>query len=84
MKYTEIVEFLSRRRLRIKKFAGFLQEMCIRDRIFAVGTGSGGDVVVMSIGSHEIIVNDAKATIDAAPMIQNDRTFVPFRALRCV
>ena len=50
-------------------------------KIFAVGTESVGDVVVMSIGSHEIIVNDKKATIDAAPMIQNDRTFVPFRAL---
>ena len=50
-------------------------------QIFAVGNGSAGDVVVMSIGSHEIIVNDAKAAIDAAPMIQNDRTFVPFRAL---
>ena len=50
-------------------------------QIFAVGTGSVGDVVVMSIGSHEIVVNDKKATIDSAPMIQNDRTFVPFRAL---
>ena len=50
-------------------------------QIFAVGNGSVGDVVVMSIGSNEIIVNDAKATIDAAPMIQNDRTYVPFRAL---
>ena len=50
-------------------------------QIFAVGNGSVGDVVVMSIGSHEVIVNDKKATIDAAPMIQNDRTFVPFRAL---
>lgn len=50
-------------------------------QIFAVGNDSVGDVVVMSIGSNEIIVNDAKATIDAAPMIQNDRTYVPFRAL---
>ncbi len=49
--------------------------------IFAIGNGSAGDVVVMSIGSHEIVVNDKTATIDAAPMIQNDRTFVPFRAL---
>ncbi len=39
------------------------------------------DVVVMSIGSNEIIVNATKVVIDAAPMIQNDRTFVPFRAL---
>ena len=50
-------------------------------QIFAVGTGSVGDVVVMSIGSNEIIINDKKATIDAEPMIQNDRTYVPFRAL---
>ena len=34
-------------------------------QIFAVGNGSVGDVVVMSIGSHEVIVNDKKATIDA-------------------
>ena len=50
-------------------------------QIFAVGTEGTGDVVVMSIGSNEIIVNDAKATIDAAPIIENNRTFVPFRAL---
>ena len=50
-------------------------------QIFAVGNDSVGDVVVMSIGSNEIIVNDAKATIDSAPIIQNDRTYVPFRAL---
>ena len=50
-------------------------------QIFAVGNGSVGDVVVMSIGSNEIIINDKKATIDAEPMIQNDRTYVPFRAL---
>lgn len=50
-------------------------------QIFAVGTGSAGDVVVMSIGSHEIVINDKTSTIDAAPMIQNDRTYVPFRAL---
>ncbi len=50
-------------------------------QIFAVGTGSVGDVVVMSIGSNEIIINDKKATIDAEPIIQNDRTYVPFRAL---
>ena len=49
--------------------------------IFAVGNGSAGDVVVMSIGSHEIVINDKTGTIDAAPMIQNDRTYVPFRAL---
>ena len=46
-----------------------------------VGTDNFDDIVVMSIGSNEIVVNAAKATIDAAPMIQNDRTYVPFRAL---
>ena len=50
-------------------------------QIFAVGNGSVGDVVVMSIGSNEIVINDAKATIDAAPIVENNRTFVPFRAL---
>lgn len=50
-------------------------------QIFAVGNGSAGDVVVMSIGSNEIVINDKKATIDAAPIVQNDRTYVPFRAL---
>jgi len=50
-------------------------------QIFAVGNGSVGDVVVMSIGSNEIVINDKTATIDAAPIIQNDRTYVPFRAL---
>lgn len=50
-------------------------------QIFAVGNGSVGDVVVMSIGSNEIVINDKKATIDAAPIVQNDRTYVPFRAL---
>ena len=50
-------------------------------QIFAVGTEGVGDVVVMSIGSNEIIINDKKATIDAEPIVQNDRTYVPFRAL---
>ena len=50
-------------------------------QVFAVGTEGVGDVVVMSIGSNEIVINDAKATIDAAPIVENNRTFVPFRAL---
>ena len=50
-------------------------------QIFAVGKDSVGKVVVMSIGSNEIVINDAKGTIDSAPIVQNSRTFVPFRAL---
>ena len=50
-------------------------------QIFSVGTQGVGDVVVMSIGSNEIVINDAKGTIDAAPIVENNRTFVPFRAL---
>ena len=50
-------------------------------QIFAVGTEGVGDVVVMSIGSNEIVKNDKVATMIAAPIVQNDRTFVPFRAL---
>ena len=40
-----------------------------------------GKTVVMSIGSNELVVNDAKAKMDAAPIVQDNRTFVPFRAL---
>ncbi len=50
-------------------------------QIFAVGTESVGDVVVMSIGSNEIVKNDVVATMVAAPIIENNRTFVPLRAL---
>ncbi len=50
-------------------------------QIFAVGTEGVGDVVVMSIGSNEIVKNDEVATMIAAPIVENNRTFVPFRAL---
>ena len=50
-------------------------------QIFSVGTEGRGVVVVMSVGSNEIVINDAKAAIDAAPIVENNRTFVPFRAL---
>ena len=39
------------------------------------------DVVVMSIGSKTVIVNNEAVVIDAAPIVENNRTFVPFRAL---
>jgi hypothetical protein len=39
------------------------------------------DVVVMSIGANNIVVNSDVKAIAAAPMIQDGRTFVPFRAL---
>ena len=50
-------------------------------QIFAVGTEGVGDVVVMSINSNEIVINDTVKVIDAAPIVENNRTFVPFRAL---
>lgn len=43
--------------------------------------GSAGKTVVMSIGSSEIVIDGDKAVIDAAPVVQNSRTYVPFRAL---
>ena len=46
-----------------------------------VGATGIEDTVVMSIGSNEVIVNDKVVTIDAAPIVENGRTFVPFRAL---
>ena len=44
-------------------------------------TGTFKDVVVMSIGSANVVVNSDVKEIAAAPMIQDGRTFVPFRAL---
>ena len=46
-----------------------------------VGNTGFNDIVVMSINSNEIVVNAEKVAIDAAPIVKNDRTFVPFRAL---
>ena len=40
-----------------------------------------GKTVIMSIGSNEIIANSDKVSIDAAPTVQDSRTYVPFRAL---
>ena len=39
------------------------------------------DVVVMSIGANKIVVNSDVKVIDCAPVVENNRTFVPFRAL---
>ena len=47
----------------------------------SVGNASFNDIVVMSIGSNEIVVNEATKEIPAAPIVENNRTFVPFRAL---
>ncbi len=46
-----------------------------------VGNTGFEDIVVMSINSNEIVVNANKVAIDAAPIVKNDITFVPFRAL---
>jgi phage terminase large subunit-like protein len=48
-----------------------------------VGAGEGTfeDVVVLSIGANNIVVNSDVKGIAAAPMIKDGRTFVPFRAL---
>ena len=50
-------------------------------QVINVGTPATGDVVVMSIGSHQIVINDKTATIDSEPIIKDNRTYVPFRAL---
>lgn len=38
-------------------------------------------IVIMSIGSAQIIVNNDVVQADAAPEVQNDRTYVPLRVL---
>ena len=37
--------------------------------------------VVMTIGSKEMVANNVPVTTDVAPFIQDNRTYVPFRAL---
>ncbi len=49
-------------------------------QVFAVGTEGTGDVVVMSIGSTEIVKNDKVSDMGVAPIVENGRTFVPYRA----
>lgn len=39
----------------------------------------GDNTVVMTVGSKEYTLNDKKMTMDVAPSIMNDRTFVPVR-----
>ena len=46
-----------------------------------VGNTGFKDIVVMSVGSNEIVKNAKTVAIDAAPIVENNRTFVPFRAL---
>ncbi len=46
-----------------------------------VGNTGFEDIVVMSVGSNEIVKNAKTVAIDAAPIVENNRTFVPFRAL---
>lgn len=37
--------------------------------------------VLMGINSKDLLINGSKTTMDTAPMIQNNRTYVPIRAL---
>ena len=50
-------------------------------KVFAVGGVSVGDVVVMTIGTQTLVKNGEVTTMDATPIIKDNRTFVPFRAL---
>ena len=50
-------------------------------QVVTVGAAGIDDIVVMSIGSNEVVINGEVKTIDAAPIVENNRTFVPFRAL---
>lgn len=43
--------------------------------------GKTGKNVIMSIGSDEAVINGGKTAMDASPIIKDNRTFVPFRAL---
>ena len=40
-----------------------------------------GDAVTMKIGSNDYTVNNETKTMDTAPILNNDRTMVPLRAI---
>ena len=56
-------------------------EYYVGTKVFAVGNGSVGDVVVMTIGTNKLVKNGEFTEMDATPIIKDNRTFVPFRAL---
>lgn len=45
------------------------------------GVPRGKTGVIMNINSKDMLINGQKKTIDAPPIIRNDRTFVPLRAV---
>lgn len=49
--------------------------------VFSDKAETAGRVVVMTINSNQVIVDNNIVTIDTAAIIKNERTFVPFRAL---
>ncbi len=51
------------------------------DSLKAVTIKQGDTTISMKIGSTEYTVNDEKKTLEAAPVIVNERTFVPIRAI---
>jgi len=46
---------------------------------FAIGMDGNGDVLVMSIGSDQYVINDEVKAMDGKAVIKNSRTFVPLR-----
>ncbi len=49
--------------------------------VLPIGSDATGDVVVLSIGSNQLVVNNKVVEIQTAPVVKDSRTFVPFRAL---
>ena len=65
----------------IVEFADNSYISAVTDITVGAGEAVYKDIVVMSIGATKVVVNGAVVTIDAAPIVENGRTFVPFRAL---
>jgi hypothetical protein len=65
----------------IVEFADGSYISAVTDITVGAGEKVYNDIVVMSIGATKIVVNSEVKAIDAAPIVENGRTFVPFRAL---
>ena len=60
---------------------GTVYYSCVETIVVGGTVSTFKDVVVMSIGAPQIVVNSEVKAIAAAPMVKDARTFVPFRAL---
>ncbi len=59
----------------------FGADVSYNDADESVSITSGDSKILLTVGSADMTVNGEVVTLDAAPFVENDRTFVPIRAI---